>query len=158
MRRALRWMTVMGIMLVAVLGLNNGAVEGRDVDIKGLMGENFGQIQKILINLITGNYQNVPHDVDLIKEHAIQLSKNVPASAEPNRELFLAIAFNLRVHAGNLSTIARTLMERDSETANGQLLKIDYLRNSAAAHFGRMVTSCVACHNQFRRGVVKVTR
>jgi hypothetical protein len=158
MQAGLRIVAFSAVLGIVLLALTARPALAADKDIKGLMGDNFGRVQKILIELVTGNYKAVPHDVEVIRTHAIDMSKKLPDIAKTNRELFLSMAYNLQVHATNLSEIARTLVKRDRETPAGQLLKIDYLRNSAAAHFGNMVTSCVACHNQFRRRSVKVSK
>ncbi len=139
-----------------MLAFGGGPATATDQTLKELMGDNFARVQKILVDLVTGNYTTVPHDVDLIRRHASDLSKTVPEAAKANRELFLSMAYSLQVHAANLSTITTTLAGRDKKGSEGEVLKVDYLRNSAAAHFGQMVTACVACHNQFRRKPVKL--
>jgi hypothetical protein len=71
----------------------------------------------------------------------------VPASAEADRDRFLTYAYNLRGNADDLASIAQLLASRDSDK---ELLAVDELREAAAAHYGGMVTMCVACHNRFR--------
>lgn len=156
MQSGLRMLAFWGALGFALIALNGRPALAADEPIKNLMADNFGRVQKILIELVTGHYVDVPKDVDAITRHAADLAKKIPAAAKDNKELFLSMAYSLQVHASNLSTIAAALVERDKETKGGEMLKVDYLRNSAAAHFGQMVTACVACHNQFRRKMVKM--
>ncbi len=145
---------VLIILLGAVLaGFQGNPVGAADVDFKKLMGSNFGHIQKILVNLVRSNYATVPHDVAVIEEHAAELPKMIPKNALGRRELFLSLAYNLRIHAKHLRIVVETLRKNNPDA--GGLLGIDYLRNTAAAHFGNIVMTCVACHNQFRRKRVK---
>ncbi|MEE8396179.1 MAG: hypothetical protein V3S29_09005 [bacterium] len=141
------------VLFFAVVGFQAREATPADLGIKGLMGENFGRVQQILVDLVRSDYKTVPHDVAIIEQHAAELPTLVPTEAETNRELFLSLAYNLRTQAKNLRTVVETLIQRDGTaggTAKGQL-GIDYLRTTAAAHFGHLVTTCVACHNQFRR-------
>ena len=155
MKTAWKFAAVIGFagLLGAALQLNSAV--GKDRDIKQLMGNNFGYVQTILVNLIRSDYRNLPHDVGIIAQHAEQLSTDVPASVGGKDDLFLAMAYNLRTHANHLMLIVNKLGEHDKGALPGGDLNIDYLRNSAAAHFGQMVTACVACHNQFRRRMLK---
>lgn len=83
----------------------------------------------------------------LIHDHAAQLAQMVPESARGYRDQLLTYAYNLRGHADDLGTVAQVLAARDA----GQDLQVrDELREAAAAHYGGMVTMCVACHNRFR--------
>ena len=155
MIRYIKLVAVLGILGFAAAGPGIYGAAGGDVNMKKLMGNNFSHLQKILVDLIRSDYATVAHDVQVIGDHAGKLSAAVPPGARKHRELFLSMAFNLKVHADNLRMIAELLKEHDREAAPDKLLKVDYLRNSAAAHFGQMVTTCVACHNQFRRRVLK---
>lgn len=120
--------------------------------VKGLMGENFAAVQTILVALITSNYVALPDQLVRIEEHATQLTTMVPESAQANRDRFLAYAYNLRGHAADLNSIVQALMEHDK---GKKQLAVDSLREAAAAHYGGMVTMCVACHNQFRPKVIE---
>jgi len=118
-----------------------------DPGLKQVMGENFAGLQKILVALIDSRYAEIPAEVKLIHDHAAQLVQMVPESARGDRDQFLTYAYNLRGHADDLGTIAQVLAARDA----GQDLQVrDELREPAAAHYGGMVTMCVACHNRFR--------
>lgn len=132
------------VAIVSTLALSHrGAAE---MPIRAMMGENFTGMQTILVALIRGDYQAVPGQVDIIRAHAEELTHAVPESVKEERVQFLAYATNLSAHAQDLKTIAESLMVRDSSHAPG----IDYLREALAAHYGGMVTTCVACHNRFR--------
>lgn len=135
----------LGLALVASLCMS--AASAQQSDIKKLMGENFGGLQAILWALISADYAAVPAQVDVISAHADELTDMVPANAEAQRVQFLSYATNLRAHAQDLKTISQALMKHDTErTSPGP----DYLREALAAHYGGMVTTCVACHNRFR--------
>jgi len=118
-----------------------------EMPIKKLMGENFGGLQTILVSLISAQYGAIPDQAEIIREHANELTHMVPESAEAERAKFLAYANNLGAHAQDLKTISEALMGNDkARTEPG----VDYLREALAAHYGGMVSMCVACHNQFR--------
>lgn len=155
MRISWKFAAVIGFagLLGAALQLNSA--QGRNMDIKQLMGNNFGYVQTILVKLIRSDYRDLPHDVGIIAHHAERLTIAVPASVGGKDDLFLSMAYNLRTHANHLMLIVKKLGEHDEGALPGGDLSIDYLRNSAAAHFGQMITACVACHNQFRRRMLK---
>ena len=155
MKRAWKLAITIGLGGLLAVAAQLSSAEGADKDIKQLMGNNFGHVQTILVNLIRSDYRTLPHDVGVVAQHAEQLAIAVPASVGTKQELFLSMAYNLRSHANNLKLIVEKLGEHDRGAKPGGNLSIDYLRNSAAAHFGEMVTACVACHNQFRRKMLK---
>ncbi len=124
----------------------------KEQSLKQQMGENFAGLQQILVSLITSNYAGVPAQVKLIHEHATALATMVPANAQADRDRFLSYAYELRTHADDLDAIAQLLMEHDK---GKQQLATDSLREAAAAHYGGMVTMCVACHNRFRPNAVR---
>ena len=134
---------------VAVAGLGGAAALAapKEQSLKQLMGENFAGLQQILVSLINSNYAGVAAPVKLIHGHATALTQMVPANAEADRNRFLSYAYELRTHAEDLATIAQALVEHDK---GKQQLATDSLREAAAAHYGGMVTMCVACHNRFR--------
>lgn len=137
-----------------VAGLGGAAALGgaKEQTLKQLMGENFAGLQQILISLINSNYSGVPAQVKVIHDHASALSQMVPASAQADRDRFLSYAYELRTHAEDLDSIAKVLMEHDK---GKEQLATDSLREAAAAHYGGMVTMCVACHNRFRATTVR---
>lgn len=155
MKRALKIAAVLGIAGLLATAVLHAPARGRDQDIKQLMGNNFGQLQRILVNLIRSDYRTLPHDVEIIATHAGELPDAMPASVGSRGEQFLSMAYSLRTHAKSLKLIVEILGEHDRGAKPGGGLDIDYLRDSAAAHFGQMVTACVACHNQFRRRMLK---
>ena len=122
---------------------------------KQLMGENFQNIHKILNDLIISNYAPVPEAVGVIRSHAEGLTRQPPLAIKVGEErlLFVSYATNLRVAASHLITVTEELIRHDRQGGAGEL-KVDYLRVVAAQHFGTVVTSCVLCHNQFRRYTV----
>ena len=154
MRRKGVAIAVAGIITVAFAAVSNPTVS-EERSIKDLMAENFEGMQHILVKLITSNYQTLPADLDVIREHADQLAHMVPANAKNNEDKFLAYAYNLKTHADYLKQMVEQLIEHDAERAKTGQLSADVLRDSAAAHYGGMVQMCVACHNRFRQHVVK---
>jgi hypothetical protein len=120
--------------------------------IKEEMGENFAGMQAIFSALILSNYASVPAQAAVLRDHAIQLTTEVPATAQAERDRFLGLALALRRHAESLSSISEALARRDQEQlARSEQLDVDVLRESLASHYGGMVVTCVSCHNQFRR-------
>jgi hypothetical protein len=122
---------------------------------KSMMGENFAGLQTLLAALITSNYGGVPESVDLIGQHAVDLTRVVPEGAEADREQFLLYAYALQGHAADVKSIAELLIEHDKSKAGSGSLPNDHLREALAAHYGGMVTMCVACHNRFRLQTVE---
>lgn len=154
MKRA-RIALMVSILVVIAGGWGMGSPAGaqdQSQELKKLMGENFAGLQTILISLITANYESVPAQVKLIEDHATQLTGMAPEAAERDRARFFTYAYNLRTHANDLESIVRVLMEHDK---GKQQLATDELREAAAAHYGGMVTTCVACHNRFRPKVLR---
>ncbi len=154
MRRNGVAIAVAGIITVAFAVVSNPTFS-EERSIKDLMAENFAGMQHILVKLITSNYQTLPADLDVIREHADRLAKMVPANAKNDKDKYLAYAYNLKTHADYLKQMVEQLIEHDAERAMTGQLSVDVLRDSAAAHYGGMVQMCVACHNRFRPHVVK---
>jgi hypothetical protein len=138
--------------ILAVLWGAASLAGAEEQTLKQLMGQNFAGVQTILVALVDSNYSAVPKQVKLIEEHATQLTRMAPQIAPADRERFLGFAYNLRGNAADLGSIVQALIEHDE---GKQQIAADELRVAAAAHFGGMVTMCVACHNQFRPHVVR---
>ncbi len=154
MKRARIAALFLGGIAATTLGASGLGV-AKQATIKEMMGENFAGLQTILTALVTSNYETVPAHVDLIREHAAQLTRTVPDNAKANRDQFLAYAYNLQGHAADVKSIVEVLIERDKTRAGAEELATDQLREALAAHYGGMVTTCVACHNRFRLRHVK---
>lgn len=139
---------------LGALGLAVAPAAAEKSEIKQAMGENFAGVHTILVALVTSSYANVPDQADTIRAHAMELRKMVPESAKDEREQFLTYASSLQSHAEDLKSISKILMQHDQERKAGGKLATDHLRESLAAHYGGMVTTCVACHNRYRPQVV----
>ena len=124
-------------------------------DVKKLMGDNFQLMQDILEGLLTAHYDNLPGDVAVIRDHASALSSNVPQSVpQESRRTFVTYAYTLEQKSENLITVLAELIKHEKQRTDPAALNIDYLRAVAASEFGEVVTTCVLCHNQFRRRTV----
>jgi hypothetical protein len=134
------------------MGVSTSAL-AEDTPIKELMGENFAGLQTILVSLITSNYAAVPKQANAIHEHAVALSGMAPEGSSTDRKQFLSYAYNLDAHARDIASIVELLIQHDKDRARVNL-GTDHLREALAAHYGGMVTMCVACHNRFRQTVV----
>jgi hypothetical protein len=145
-RRRIAAVVLGGIAAVGLVA--SGSAVSEETPLKRIMGENFAGLQTILMALITSNYRDVPISVDIIRAHAVELTQKVPDSAKDNRDRFLADAYNLQTHAADLKSILELLIEHDEATVSQQGLDTDQLRESAAAHYGGMVMTCVTCHNR----------
>ncbi len=128
-----------------------------EMPLKAMMGDNFQKVQVILMDLMTSNYAAIPGEIAYIREHAIHLSRHGlhGKAGKDNPRLFTNYAYSLERQAGNLATVLVELIRHDETQSTPGVLNIDYLRVVAARHFGEMITTCVLCHNQFRRKVVK---
>jgi hypothetical protein len=133
---------------------SSGMPLAEQAPIKKLMGDNFAGLQSILIALITSNYAVVPEHADVIHEHAVELAGMAPKGPEADRQEFLSYAYNLEVHARDIKSIVELLIQHDQESGKAAL-GTDHLRGALAAHYGGMVTMCVACHNRFRQTVIE---
>jgi hypothetical protein len=136
--------------LAALVGVSRLAVA--ETPIKTLMGENFSGLQVILYALIKGDYKAVPAQVDIIADHAEELTHMATDYTETERDQFLVYATNLGAHAKDLKTISGTLMQHDAERPEPGY---DDLREALAGHYGGMITMCVSCHNRFRPEAVE---
>ena len=147
----------LGVVWVAIIAMTVAAapVAGEQSNLKNLMGDNFAGLHTILVSLITSNYANVPDQAEIIRDHASELTSMVPENARVNRDQFLAYAYSLKSHAKDLKSIAELLIEHDRQKASGGEIATDQLREALAAHYGGMVTTCVACHNRYRARVVE---
>ena len=139
---------------VALVGMGVSTLAlAEEKPIKKLMGENFSGLQTILVSLITSNYAAVPGQADAIHNHAVELAQMAPESPNADRQAFLSYAYNLDAHALDIKSIVELLIEHDRASNKGRL-ETDHLRGALAAHYGGMVTMCVACHNRFRQTVI----
>jgi hypothetical protein len=142
-----------GCVALAVMGVSTLAL-AEQTPIKKLMGENFAGLQRILISLITSNYADVPEQANAIHEHAVELTQMAPEGLNTDRQEFLSYAYNLDVHARDIKSIVELLIQHDKGRGQAHL-GTDHLRGALAAHYGGMVTMCVACHNRFRQRVIE---
>jgi cytochrome c556 len=149
-----------GCVALAVMGVSTFALAedtpalAKGTPIKELMGQNFAGLQTILISLIRSDYAAVPAHANAIHEHALELSHMAPEGTSANRKQFLSYAYNLDAHARDIASISKLLIQHDKDRENDSL-GTDHLRGALAAHYGGMVTMCVACHNRFRQQVVQ---
>jgi hypothetical protein len=153
MTRARIVVALAGCIALALMGASTFAM-AQDTPIKKLMGDNFVGLQTILISLITSNYAAVPEQADAIHRHAIELTRMAPQSPSAERDKFLAYAYNLDGHARDVKSIVELLIQHDKDRERAGLAT-DHLREALAAHYGGMVTMCVACHNRFRPTVIQ---
>jgi hypothetical protein len=144
---------IAGCIALALMGASTFAL-AKDTQIKELMGENFAGLQTILASLITSNYAAVPKQANAIHEHALELTAMAPESPSADRKQFLSYAYNLDAHARDIESIVKLLIQHDQDRAQADL-GVDHLREALAAHYGGMVTMCVACHNRFRPNVIQ---
>jgi hypothetical protein len=150
-----RIIVVLAGSLVAVgIGAAGFAADDR-ATIKNMMGENFAVMQSILVALITSKYDAVPENIDIIHQHAVDLQAMAPKSPEADHKQFMVYAYNMQGHATDVKSIVELLIEHDKSKKSGEALNNDHLREALAAHYGGMVTMCVACHNHFRPQVVE---
>lgn len=136
---------------------SNSSAKTASKSMKRMMGENFQTIQLILKNLITSDYKKLPGKIEVIHEHAVHMGKSPPdgVNTEFARKMFINYAYSLETQSRNMLTVLEELIKHDQKTPQKKgKLNIDYLRVVSARHFGDMITSCVLCHNQFRRKVV----
>ena len=139
---------------VALVGMSVSTLAlAEETQIKKLMGDNFNGLQTILVSLITSNYAAVPAQADAIHNHAVELAQMAPESPSADRQAFLSYAYNLDAHALDIKSIVELLIQHDKERKQPRLAT-DHLRGALAAHYGGMVTMCVACHNRFRQTVI----
>ena len=152
MKQFLRLFSII-IAVVFALGMAQEA-DSREENLRSLMGSNFAHLQKILADLIRSDFSQVPKDVQVIEQHADELVKNIPDKIKQDKQMFIALADSLKTNAKNLRIVANLMAEHDKKAADPGKLNVDYLRNTAGANFGQVVTTCVACHNLFRREIV----
>ncbi len=156
------WPILVFVFLAAAIiisGVTLSAWGGKkaEMPMKAMMGETFQKVQVILMDLVTSNYAGIPGEIENIREHAIHLSRHGPhgKAGKANPRMFANYAYTLERQAGNMATVLAELIRHDQTQSTPGQLNIDYLRVVAARHFGEMITTCVLCHNQFRRKVVK---
>lgn len=143
---------LVGTVAAVALAVSSAGAEKQTI--KQMMGDNFAGLHTILVALVTSNYANVPAQAETIREHAVELRGMIPDSAKDEREQFLTYASSLQAHAEDLASISKILMEHDKDRASSGKLATDHLREALAAHYGGMVTTCVACHNRYRPQVI----
>jgi cytochrome c556 len=122
--------------------------------IKQVMAENFDGLQRILLSLIAADYAGVPELAGAIHEHAEEIMQMVPKDARDERVQFLTYAYNLQKHADDIKSISETLIELQQK-GEAKVPGAIQLQEAIAAHYGGVVTMCVACHNRFRPRIGK---
>lgn len=159
MRANVKSLVLFVCLSVVALGISAGlAGRASSSPIKDLMGENFQNVQVLLYNLVTANYDRLPSQIQVLNDHAKQLAAKPPANVaatDIERKLFVTYASQLESSTGNMLTALKELIKHDKNPSDPGKLNIDYLRVVVARQFGETVTSCVLCHNQFRRFAVK---
>ena len=153
-----RMLVLLGTMVILLgpITLSAGSDSADNTAIKNLMGENFVRMQNLLYYLITSHYKDVANEAGKIENHAVTLLKGefgANVFKVPTQQ-FTLFAGRLKSASKNLAVVAAELAQHDQATGINGRLSMDYLRSVAAEHYGEMVTSCVLCHNQFRRHVV----
>lgn len=125
--------------------------------IKELMGDNFQNVQVMLYNLVAAQYDRLPGQIRTIHDHAVKLRNNPPDTlkSEFEQRTFTTYAYQLENNTSNMLTVLEELIQHDQQQVQSGQMNIDYLRVVAARHFGEIVTTCVLCHNQFRRHPVQ---
>lgn len=113
-----------------------------------LMRENFSTVERIFAGLSGRHYEAVATDVKLLIEHAEEIGEK----QQQRGTLFHAYLFKLRAHADNLLMLAEALAENpeapvgaDADMGEGN----EYLHDVAAADFGEIVATCIACHGRY---------
>jgi hypothetical protein len=132
-----------------------GFALAQERSLEQVMGENFAGLQDLLVGLVTSDYAPMPDQLGVIHDHADELTKASREDVGKDRNLFLMYAYSLRGHSADLRAIIEELIARDESNPRGATLSTDDLREAAAAHFGGIVTMCVACHNRFRPRIVR---
>jgi cytochrome c556 len=151
--RRLVWALAGSLAATGLVASQFATAEARTI--KEMMGENFSGLQVILTALITSDYAAVPERAEIIREHAAQLTHNPPATAKDDREQFLAYAYNLQKHAEDMKSISQTLLTQGGQAKAAGDTTTSTLQEALAAHYGGMVTMCVACHNRFQPHVTR---
>lgn len=143
---------VLALAMAWIAGMAQAADES-STDLKKVMGDNFLRVALMLHDLIAARYETIPHDAELIVDHAKLLIASPPRDLKTpeERSMFLIYATSLKSAASNLLMVSKELADRDKQQGTPGNLSVDYLRVAAAQHYGIMVTNCVLCHNQFRR-------
>ena len=159
MRKFLKLLSVFVVLSAVALGISAGlAGRASSSPIKELMGENFQNVQVVLYNLVTANYDRLPAQIAVLRDHATKLAKGPPEGIAPSefeKRLFVTYATELERATNNMLTAMAELRRHDTMPSEPGKLNVDYLRVVVARHFGEAVTGCVLCHNQFRRISVK---
>ena len=159
MRQLLKLLSAFAVLSAVALAINAGLVgRASSSPIKDLMGENFQNVQVVLYNLVTANYDRLPAQIEVLRDHATKLTKGPPAGIAPSefeQRLFVTYASELERATNNMLAAMVELRRHDTLPSEPGKLNVDYLRVVVARHFGEAVTGCVLCHNQFRRIAVK---
>ncbi|MBI3993166.1 MAG: hypothetical protein HY342_07815 [Candidatus Lambdaproteobacteria bacterium] len=152
-------MSVLVALMVAVVSVPTlPAQQAARPPIKELMGENLALMQNILVGLMTSTYEQIPKSAEVMKTHAEDIQKNRPPeiTGQVNIDRFNAYAFTLKNSTEHLLLVTQELIKHDKSPESPGMMNIDYLRVVVAGHYSNMVTTCVNCHNQFRRKPVSM--
>jgi len=158
MRGVTKPLAIVAASALIVVGLLAGSArQAASADIKNLMGDNFQNIQVILFNLVSSKYEKLPGQIETIHKHAVELTKRLPdtVKSDAQKRMFTTYAYQLESSTSNMLTVLEALNQHDKTAQEPGKLNIDYLRVVVAGQFGQVVTSCVLCHNQFRRYKLK---
>lgn len=100
---------------------------------------NYESLMKVMFQLSQRQYYESVKELRTIEKHAEILSTS---GSRPT--LFHSYARSLKAHAANLRELAESLgaVARDNP-------ELDFLHDAAAADFGQIAATCVACHGHF---------
>lgn len=138
------------LLAAALLCLAARPAPAQDEGLQPLMGENYQAVLRMMMNLVQGNFEPIAADAERLRAHARALARQAAERPADGRDDFRGYALALGSQAENLQVVARHLLEQREDPAYRGGFQPEYLQETAAEHFGDLVTTCVGCHTRFR--------
>jgi cytochrome c556 len=120
---------------------------GRDLEeLRAQMKRNLDVLTSLLVDMSARDYGKALPNVQVLRAHAETLKGKL--AGRPS--LFQSYAFALGQRAENLISTLEALEANKRLTIEARSSDLEFLHDIAAADFGEIVASCVACHGRYR--------
>jgi hypothetical protein len=142
-----RWKLTALIPLLLAASVAWAQPSGEDAKaLRSQMKQNLDVITQMLIEISVRDYTQALPRVEKLRVHAEALKGKL--GGRPT--LFQSYAYALGQRAENLISTLQALEANQRLPPEARRSDLEFLHDIAAADFGEVVTTCVACHGRYR--------